>query len=398
MKTKQKKIHGNKYDYSLTAYTNIKTKVKIGCPKHGIFEQTPSSHLNGKECFKCGIDKNKKAQRSTTEEFIRKAKKIHGNKYSYADVSYVNSNIKVKIFCKKCKKHFYQLPSMHASRKNGCPVCAKLLNNKSLRSTTEEFIRKAKKIHGNKYSYEKVVYKNNHTKVKIFCTSCQTYFEQTPNAHLDGHGCWDCAVSKNAKRNRLTTEEFIKRAKKIHGKSFDYTFVVYKNTETKVKIFCPSCKKHFFQSPEGHLQKQGCPYCSISRAEKEVLELISKTFRLKFLKIRPDWLKGLEIDMFSKCYQLGVEYQGEGHFLRYKCKFAFLKKEKILAHQRRDKKKLKTCRKLGMCLIRIPCYSWKKLQSNKEKLNFIKNLIFKELLILERKGHNFRKLRRKCGG
>ena len=59
------KIHGNKYDYSLVEYVNNTTKVKIICPIHGIFEQTPKSHLDGNNCYKCHF--------TTTNDFIKKS-------------------------------------------------------------------------------------------------------------------------------------------------------------------------------------------------------------------------------------------------------------------------------------------------------------------------------------
>jgi very-short-patch-repair endonuclease len=106
-------IHGNKYDYSLTQYKNSKCKVKIICRKHGIFEQMPFSHLYGKGCEKCGyiIVSNKLC--SSKDEFIKKAKKIHGNNYDYSEVNYKNQVVKVKIFCKKCKQFFYQSTQNH---------------------------------------------------------------------------------------------------------------------------------------------------------------------------------------------------------------------------------------------------------------------------------------------
>ena len=50
---KAKKVHSDKYDYSLVEYKSAKTKVKIICNKHGVFEQTPSNHLSGKGCRFC---------------------------------------------------------------------------------------------------------------------------------------------------------------------------------------------------------------------------------------------------------------------------------------------------------------------------------------------------------
>lgn len=46
--------HGTKYDYSLVDYIHSKSKVKIICKKHGVFEQRPNDHLNGSGCSFCG--------------------------------------------------------------------------------------------------------------------------------------------------------------------------------------------------------------------------------------------------------------------------------------------------------------------------------------------------------
>jgi len=106
-------IHGNKYDYSLVEYVGSKMKVKIICRIHGVFEQIPTHHLNG-----VGCSGNKKY---TTEEFIKKATKIHNNRYDYSLVDYINTNTKVKIIC---KKHgiFEQTPKKHLKGQE-CPKC-----------------------------------------------------------------------------------------------------------------------------------------------------------------------------------------------------------------------------------------------------------------------------------
>ena len=175
-------VHNNKYDYSLVDYKNNKTKIKIICPEHGIFEQTPNNHLNGTSCYKCiNIVK-------TTEKFIQKAKLKHGNKYDYSLVNYVNSQTKVEIIC---LEHgiFEQIPNSHLDG-IGCPTCG---GTKKL--TTKEFIQKAKLKHDNKYDYSLVDYINSQTKVEIICLEHGS-FKQTPNSHLNGVGCPICKSSK----------------------------------------------------------------------------------------------------------------------------------------------------------------------------------------------------------
>ena len=77
------KVNGDKYDYSITVYTNTRTKLDIICKEHGKFEQLPNHHLNGKQCRKCSMEIVYDNQRLSSEEFIEKAVKVHGNKYGY---------------------------------------------------------------------------------------------------------------------------------------------------------------------------------------------------------------------------------------------------------------------------------------------------------------------------
>jgi len=115
-----KKVHGDKYDYSMVEYVNAHTKVKIICPIHGEFEQMPNPHFNGSGCLKCSG-----SYKMSTEELISKAKEVHGNKYDYSLVEYKDSKTKIKI---KCPIHgvFEQIPRTHL-KGTGCMECKKTL-------------------------------------------------------------------------------------------------------------------------------------------------------------------------------------------------------------------------------------------------------------------------------
>lgn len=114
-------VHNDKYDYSKTNYINTKTKVCIICPEHGEFWQTPSTHLSGGGCWKCGLQRISNVRKYTTEKFIEKAKKIHGDKYDYSKVDYVDSKTKVCIICPK-HGEFWQTPNNHINGL-GCAEC-----------------------------------------------------------------------------------------------------------------------------------------------------------------------------------------------------------------------------------------------------------------------------------
>ena len=197
----------------------------------------------------------------TTEEFIRRAKEIHGDKYDYSKVVYKGVDTPVTIIC-PIHGEFQQTPYHHINRKQGCGKCADEFTSERCSSTTDEFIRKAKEIHGDKYDYSKVVYKKAIKPVTIICP-IHGEFKQTPHDHLRYSGCKKCADEKRMKNNsqRLSTEEFIKRSVEKHGDKYDYSKVNYVNSNTPVRIVC---SKHgdFMQLPSIHMGGAGCPKCA----------------------------------------------------------------------------------------------------------------------------------------
>jgi len=240
---KAKLIHGDKYDYSKVDYINCSTKIIIICKEHGEFTQTPNNHLHGYGCGKCAG-----TAKSNTKEFIEKAKLIHEDLYDYSKVNYKNNITKTIIICKE-HGEFQQTPKLHL-KGAGCSKCAG-----TAKSNTKEFIEKAKSIHGDKYDYSKVDYKNTKTEVIIIC-KIHGNFKQTPSSHLNGNGCCKCSGNYT-----MTTEEFIEKAKSIHEDKYDYSKVEYKNTKTNVIIIC-KIHGNFDQTPSSHLNGNGCCKCS----------------------------------------------------------------------------------------------------------------------------------------
>ena len=189
-------IHGNKYDYKLVKYENAKTKIKIICKEHGVFEQLPLNHLyQHKGCQKCSNNVKK-----TKKEFIEDCLKIHGDKYNYSIVNYNGNKTKVEIICPE-HGSFFQIASNHMNGAD-CPKCVG-----GVLQTQEEFIKKAIITHKYDYSYTYVKYKNNHTKIEIICPYHGSFW-QRPNDHLSGKGCPKCKsiISKP----EIELQDFIK--------------------------------------------------------------------------------------------------------------------------------------------------------------------------------------------
>ena len=237
-----RKVHGDKYDYSLAVYEGTDKNIKIICPIHGVFEQSPSNHLRGMGCSKCSG-----MYAPTTKEWIEKARKVHGDRYDYSLVEYKTTHEKVKIICKE-HGMFEQTASSHL-RGQGCMKCLGYL------SSTEEWIEKAKAVHGDKYDYSLVDYKYRKHLVKIICP-IHGEFEQSTASHMQGNGCTKCG-----KRYVPSTKEFIEKVKTIHDDKYDYSLVEYKNMKTKVKIICP-IHGVFEQQAGNHLGGQRCPSCA----------------------------------------------------------------------------------------------------------------------------------------
>jgi hypothetical protein len=268
--------HNNKYIYTKVEYKNSNTKIIIICPIHGEFLQIPSSHLNGHGCQLCASQKLSSLYRGSADSFIEKSKKHinHQDKnYDYSKVNYINNRTKVTIICPS-HGEFLQTPTSH-TQGIGCPKCGIETICKKLRKTTTQFIEDSKKIHSSKkYNYSKVEYINDRTKVIIICP-LHGEFLQTPDSHVQGFGCQKCGFDTTGKKLTSTTSEFIKKAMVVHSNKYNYEAVQYINDRIKIKILC-DIHGVFLQSPNRHLQGNGCPRCkyNISKIASEWLNMI----------------------------------------------------------------------------------------------------------------------------
>lgn len=189
--SRAKQKHGDKYIYDKLAFSGTKNQVTITCRKHGDFTQKAECHLAGYGCELCARDVRARKLMASNDEFISKAKMVHGGKYSYDKCVYTGTHRKVVITCQK-HGDFSQQPANHLSG-NGCPLC-KLENlSDKFSDNKSSFITKAKAIHGKRYSYEKVNYVRSSRKVWITC-HIHGDFYQTPNSHLRGSGCNKCTA------------------------------------------------------------------------------------------------------------------------------------------------------------------------------------------------------------
>jgi rubrerythrin len=234
-------------------------------------------------------------------------------------------------------------------------------------TNTETFITKSLKVHGENYEYSKVKYVNNYTDVKIICRS-HGLFEQLPKNHLVGKGCPDCSI-KNRSFSRF---DFIKKAKKIHGKKYTYQSVSYKNNQTDIII---TCREHgnFEQLPKHHLVGKGCPNCNFTSTGESMISVILDEYEIPYhqefpLVKNPNTGCFLRADFYIDSINTVIEFDGAQHFkpINY-----FGGEEHYRQCVQRDEIKNKYCKKNKINIIRIPYFQKNEIRSILEKIIFL---------------------------
>jgi len=238
---------------------------KIGCDKSGI----TISISRQKETANERINLRK-------ENFIKNATKLHLGKYDYSKFHYSNSKINGIIIC-KIHGEFLQTPNTHLMG-GGCKKCGIKKVTDLHSSNLVEFICKSNKVHGKRYDYSKSIYLGRHRNIEIICKKHGSFWQYAGN-HLRGCHCPTCSKILNGLKRRLTAEQFIKRARKIHTDEYDYSIVKYKNTESPVNILCKNHGK-FKQVVGDHLSGAGCPLCygTPKKSTKQFIEDARKIF------------------------------------------------------------------------------------------------------------------------
>ena len=285
-------------------------------------------------------------KRKTTDQFIKDARAIHGDKYDYSKVNYINNITKVEIIC-PIHGSFWQHPVHHLSGR-GCPECGRITRASKMTSDTKTFIEKAKIIHGDKYDYSKTNYIGHNLPVEIICP-IHGSFIQRASAHLYNEGCPQCGIEHTASLKRLTTKDFIQKAREVHGDIYDYSLVDYKPRDY-VEIICP-IHGIFRQWSHSHLSGCGCPTCKNSKLELQIRsELISR--EIKFSEKETwYWLKykqNQSVDFYLPEYKVAIECQGGQHFYPVN---HFGGEEYFKDQVKRDENKRNLCKQHGIKVV-----------------------------------------------
>lgn len=348
-------------DFSETVFINTLTPITYRCIIHGykttnVYNLLSDNATTG--CQECAVEN----RTIGLEEFIRRAREIHGDKYDYPKVTYVNVNVKVEIYCKKCKEYFWQTPSAHINMKRGCPKCSG-----RYQKTPEEYKECFENLLGYKFDFSLAQFNGRKTDVEIICKKCGSHFWKSPEKlleavrHRKNHEPL-CPYCESPVSN-WNTESFIEWMKSIWGDKYDYSKVVYINAKTKIELICPE-HGSFLKIPNDIIchkhQENICPRCNISEGEIKT-EIFLKDNNIKYkpqkvfkdLRIINPAIKvphPLKFDFYLKEYNLCIEYQGPQHYMPIE---KFGGEDAFKKQQKRDEEKRKYCKLNKISLLEI---------------------------------------------
>lgn len=309
---RSKEKHGDKFSYSQTYYVNQKTKLKLICNMHGVFETYPSSHLQGMGCCpKCKSIFNGLSHKGDTTHFIKKSIEIYGDRYDYSITEYVHSLKKVNIIC-KTHGVFEIKPSNHVNNKQGCPKCGLETRKKLYRKGLNSFLNELSlKENFNQYDFSNIGFFENRSNSKIECI-CKRHgvYHTTPRNVLRSNffGCKKCRIEYD----RYDTSKFIEISKKLHNNYYLYDKIEYIKSHEDVTITCPKhgdfiCKAYIHMGGGGF-----CPKCTsyVSSYEIEISDFL-KSIGVFDIKTSVRNIRNIkEIDILSENNKIGIEFNG----------------------------------------------------------------------------------------
>jgi very-short-patch-repair endonuclease len=339
-------IHGDKYSYDRVDFKGMREPVEVYCNSceeswfvAAFSHAKPNGTGNG--CPRCA------GRLRTSQNFIDEARKIHGNKYDYSRVDFVNSTTPVRVYCPEHKYEWETTWGVHIKLKCGCALCG---IDKKKRTGTLEVIEMFKSIHGDAFDYsEYQTWEGWHQTFKCYCKTHKLVFYPTPASHYyQGCGCTGCRADKTSLAQRKTNEEFIRQAAIVHDGFYDYSKCDYQGDANKITFICP---KHGEQEQKAshHLQGHGCSKCHFKSEGR-----IAKFLHLNFITYRQFSINNRRFDFYLPDFNLIIERDGEQHYHGFHLLADDEKLESLEKNHQIDIEKTELAKQEGITICRLP--------------------------------------------
>ena len=373
--SKAVELHGSKYRYDLLPEeVNLKGKIWVVCDVHGPIEITARNHIgkNKSGCPICGRLRANNKMRDSIDDFIKKEKEVHGDKYEVIRESFISTSKTIKFRCKKCGNIFEQKGTMHLEG-NGCNVC----NPPHTKLTTESFKEKIAVTHPNLEILSE--YKSTNKPITVRCKIHDYTYITTPHRLIQGANCQKCYDDRRGEAIKKPIDKLLEEINVIHGDRYELPNINEEYKSNKSKLTCICKKGHKFKITANKLLKgQGCHICNESHLERKISLILPNLKR----EYSSDWLRNpetkyhLSLDFYDEKMNIGIECQGDQHFRSYEVwggKSAFLKNIK------RDIIKNELCKMHETKLIYvIPRLYKNEIKKEKYKGIYNKNVYFIE--------------------
>lgn len=341
---------GDKYNYSQTVYKPDNEYINVICRKHGLFTINCGNFKNKHGCKVC--DNENKSY--TNDKFLKDVNIIKGDWYEPITEAHGVEKQKVIILCKTCGNLFSTTPRNFLKSKS-CPYC------KPRKLTEENFIKRIDDIYHGSLKYIKG-FKNVRSKVVMKC-ECGAEIIKSAEHFLLGVQCPYCSTASN---KPLTQNDFIQRAKEIHGDKYDYSLVEYNGLYNNVKIKCNICNRVFYQKPLYHIYySSGCS-CRSSKGEEKIAALLDqykinyiRQHKFKDLKTGERLSSCLKLDFYLPDKNLVIEFNGAQH---YEAVDIWGGEEDFKLRQKYDQMKKDYCKKNGISFVEIPYWNFEKME------------------------------------
>ena len=336
-------IHGDRIDFSDFEYNGNNRKGKCKCNICGHeWNAIPMTLFKGHGCPKCAVEYKARKISLSQEEAVAKFRDVHGEKYNYDSVKYKNNKTPVEVICPEHGSFFIKPQLLMEG--HGCPKCAK----GGIKLTQDEFIDRMNTRLAN-IDFSDFNYVNAQSVGRCKCKTCGFEWETTYVSLTQSiYGCPNCATQRRASKRRETMDGFKEKYySKFPNNGYVFPETEYINALTKIAVECP---KHgrFTMKPGDLMNGHGCPKCNQSQMEKKIDAELAKNEFNYIPQARFDWLGAKSLDFYLPDFNLGIECQGDQHFVIIE---HFGGKEKFDKVRERDKLKKNLCNGNGVRLI-----------------------------------------------
>jgi hypothetical protein len=304
-------INNGRYDLSKVQYAGWTNKITVRCEKHGEFKINACDFVIGKGCPKCSAERASASKRISNEDALSKAMSSkHGNDVTFERFRY-NGRHEKSIFT--CPTHGDFLMEYGAfCSGQGCPKCG-IESRKNARKIPQTLVEGRIKEKHPDYLMNRFVY-SGMDKKSIFGCPVHGDFSMTPAHLLNGENCPECAKIERIKKETSNISDVISKFNELFDNRYDYSKFSYKNAHNKSTVICP-VHGEFSIDAFHHLRGQGCPICSSSHLEREIMKLLKENdieYEREYILIGVSRNK---YDFFIPKFNILIECQGEQHYV-----------------------------------------------------------------------------------